>query len=874
MQTLLRTGPAEHAPDGGRAGSAPGGVVRRWLSSGAATTFVVVAGVTAFVIAQLRPDLLLGPNMDVGGDNAAHVVAVHYFLRHVLPTGSLSGWDPQWFGGFPLYVFYFPFPALLVGAVNLVTPYAVAFKVVSVLGVALMPVSAFVFGRLAGFRRPVPALMSAAMVPFLFNTSYTIDGGNIVSTLAGEFSFTLALALALCFLGVVAHSLRTGRLRWLAAALFCMTLLSHVVPALFAAAGAVLLGLVRPDRRRADRLLGRLSRLGRAYRRPITVVASIGIVGALLAAVWLVPFAAYLRYSSSMNYGRVGGFQSSFFPASAEVTVQALAILGTLFALVRRHRVALVLAVLAGGSVAAFFLLPSGLVYNARWLPFWFVTTALLAAYGVSEAVALLLRLAPPTIAGVHRQVTGLLGGVVAVGLTASFLGVLPVGNVPIASRSFVPDWVSWNYTGYQGKPGWPEFRQLVAMLQRVAAVHGCGRLDFEYSPNTTNAYGSTLVPMSFPLWTHGCIGSEEGVYYESSTATPFHFLDQAELSLAPSNPVVGLPYEGLDVADGIRHLQLSGVKYFLASSPTVEEQAAADPSLVEVGSSPESASVVDRPPGTPAPPSGSTFHYVLYELRGSPLVVPLRHQPVVEAGQSKNAWLATAIAWYQDEADWSVPLTTAGPASWRRGRPGQLVAPATERRLPADAVRRVRMTADTVSFDVARTGVPVLVKVPYFPNWKATGALGPYLATPDLMVVVPTSRTVVLHYGTTAVDWAGEAGSLAGVAGLVALVHSGGAAPTEPAAAGSLLLDGTAPDPWPTFGPPLPPWRAGPPGAATDEDDDGLAAGQDGVDEVADQPRLGRAVADGEAAGDDGAGGDDGRGDDGWGDGDGRGDG
>jgi len=37
--------------------------------------------------------------------------------------------------------------------------------------------------------------------------------------------------------------------------------------------------------------------------------------------------------------------------------------------------------------------------------------------------------------------------------------------------------------------------------------------------------------------------------------------------------------------------------------------------------------------------------------------------------------------------------------------------------------------------------GQPVLVKVSYFPNWKASGAKGPYRVTPNLMVVIPRSR-------------------------------------------------------------------------------------------------------------------------------------
>jgi hypothetical protein len=72
-------------------------------------------------------------------------------------------------------------------------------------------------------------------------------------------------------------------------------------------------------------------------------------------------------------------------------------------------------------------------------------------------------------------------------------------------------------------------------------------------------------------------------------------------------------------------------------------------------------------------------------------------------------------------------------------------------------------------------------VKIPFFPNWHASGALGPYLVTPNLMVVVPTAHEVRLSYGTTTIDWVGSAATAAGVAALVTLNRSP-APPPEPA--------------------------------------------------------------------------------------------
>ena len=71
--------------------------------------------------------------------------------------------------------------------------------------------------------------------------------------------------------------------------------------------------------------------------------------------------------------------------------------------------------------------------------------------------------------------------------------------------------------------------------------------------------------------------------------------------------------------------------------------------------------------------------------------------------------------------------------------------------------VSNVRTTVDKISFDVSDIGKPVEVKESYFPNWKISGAEGPYRLAPNLMVVVPTSNHVELSYGLTAVDWTGR---------------------------------------------------------------------------------------------------------------------
>ena len=99
----------------------------------------------------------------------------------------------------------------------------------------------------------------------------------------------------------------------------------------------------------------------------------------------------------------------------------------------------------------------------------------------------------------------------------------------------------------------------------------------WEYN-SSENRFGTPEALMLLPYWTDNCVDSMEGLLMESSPTTPYHYLDQSELSVAPSDPQVGLNYGPLDVAEGVRHLQILGVKYFMAFSPAVFAQAAADP--------------------------------------------------------------------------------------------------------------------------------------------------------------------------------------------------------------------------------------------------------------------------------------------------------
>jgi len=832
---------------------------------------IILVACCVFVFLQLQPNLIFRNTTPNGGDLGAHVWWPAYLRDHLLPW-RLAGWSPDFYGGFPAGQFYFPVPALAIVGLDVVIPYNIAFKLIVALGPVLVPAGAYVFAKGLRAPNPTPAAFAVAVTSFLFFTgdpgttdaakaiafNQRIMGGNLASTLAGEFSFTIAIAFALFFFGTLAMALRTRRHLWLPALLLALCLMSHLMVGIFAAIGALSVWLFHKP----------LKNLGRA--------AAIGGVGVLISAVWLVPLIVTMKYTTNMRYGPIGVdapagqrytdylFPKYFFEPSGWRPYQwgayVLIAIGLMAgaALLRRSTfVVLTLTVLCGLAFRFWTELGSH-VWNLRLLSFWYFGVHLLLAIGVAELirgtgwvagagwrwvgerraapartraddgselggddvdagsaalaadaggsvpppprsveVGVTAAPVPRTGRGAGERATAL---VVMLALTAT-LGFGALHSIK-QGRGFLPYWAKWNFSGYEnvldqidgtytapctnqgsvehslpvadgdaplcvydktvatGKQ-WPEYRALLDALEKLPP----GRSLWE-GGSSLDKYGTPLALMLIPYWTKGRITTMEGVYFEASATTPYHFEAVSALVAAGenSNPVRGVPYRDQQSFDvGVRYLQALGVNYFIAHNPITKTKAAADPRLELVATSPD----VDG-----APPEG----WSIYRVADAPLVEGLSYEPVVAEGVAPDpsGWeqeIAAPWWWFPDQLD--NPIVADGPASWRRADGAKaLVTP--RRAIEPVQVTHVRADDDSISFRVDRTGVPVLVKASYFPNWKVSGAEGPYRATPNFMIVVPTEKQVTLRYGTTHAEWLGRFLTLMGLVGLGFLVWWG----------------------------------------------------------------------------------------------------
>lgn len=744
---------------------------------------IVGLGCALAIIAVVNPRLLLNATTPTGGDMAAHV-AVPAFLRDVLlPQGRILGWSQDWFAGYPVFYFYFPLPSLVIVLLDVLLPYGVAFKLATIAGLLATPPATYFLARSLRLGRAVSTVAAAGGAVFLFMESFTIYGANLLSTMAGEFSFSWSFALSLFYLAFLIRSIRDDPRFVPVAGLFLAgAILSHIITIIaFMAASLVVL----------------------FWKGALKQALKVWGIGFGIAAFWMVPLFARLGFSSDMAWTPLRSWEE-LFPLEMWLLLPA-AVGGAIWALRRSNR-SLPLVALTLLPII-YYPLPFALpalapgIFNARWklwngrlLPFWYFGATFFAAIGVGAFAMWLAKRFPDRVSGVLPRILFLAAGTVTVILLAReenvpnpavwAVGIIIAGALmlsmlwlrPVDTRSFMAlsaagllafgalagitlmnGWARWNFSGYEGKAKWPEYEALMTTASGLEP----GRIHWEYD-KSMNDYGSPMALMLFPYWTEEALGSTEGLFFESSLSTPFHFLNQAELSKEPSSPIPGLDYHRFDFDRGVPHMQLFGINYYVSYNPETTELANGRPELTEIASSPP---------------------FTFYEVADADLVEVATYTPSVYEGPHNSlparlggvfgmgpadltpTFEEFSLEWYgrMDLLDrW---VTTDGPEEWPRVSSVDELEAGPPLRITEAQITNVEMTDDRISFRTDAIGVPHLVKVSYFPNWQASGAEGPFHAGPSFMIVVPTTSTVTLTFGNTAVENVGWMLTIGGLA-------------------------------------------------------------------------------------------------------------
>ncbi|MFQ5524338.1 MAG: hypothetical protein ACE5F5_12325, partial [Acidimicrobiia bacterium] len=639
--------------------------------------------------------------------------------------------------------------------------------------------------------RNIALVATGAGAVFAFLESYSIYGGNVASTLAGEFSYSWSFALALVYLGLLIKAVREDKkyLKWAALAL-AFTALSHVLTTLVVVLASLTVLL---------------------WKRGLGRTLTVWVWGLAIAGFWAVPLIARIGLSSDMAWTPLTNLKE-VFPVEIWILLP-VALVGAVWAMRRSSRSAPLLA--ATVLPLVYFPLPTLLpelfpsafdgqrwkLWNGRLLPYWYFGIAFFAAVGLGAGVVWLSRRLPARVSTHLLRMVILVATAVAVGLvvdSTDFPGwawvpvaglglaalaltfVLPasvdtrnflVGSATAlvvlgaaAGVTFIDGWARWNYEGYEAKESFPEYQALMVELDQLPP----GRVMWENS-NGLNKYGTPMAPMLIPYWTEGKQASMEGLYFESSLTTPFHFINHSEMSFRSSNPIPGLNYHSFDMERGIKHMGVYGVDYYVSFTPEAKEKAEGLAELEKIADSDPFA--IFKLPDTE----------VVEVVRHLPAVYDAPERSVLDAfigstsatgldGEPLPGFHDMALEWYEDIDDLDRIVVADGPEPWPRiqsidERPDVPLA------APDGAVTDIVLEDHRLSFRTEAVGLPHIIKISYFPNWTAVGAEGPWRATPSLMVVVPTQNEVVLEFRDT---WAETVGKGMTLIGFLAVVGAG----------------------------------------------------------------------------------------------------
>jgi hypothetical protein len=681
-------------------------------------------GPSLFLASQFPWDAILSATTAGGGDMASLYYPTKLMAEEILPSGQVTGWTMGNYAGFPMLHFYSTLPFAAIALLGQIFPMQETFKVVTLIGPLMLPVAAAYLFRKLDYGRGAAAIAATSVLPFLLQQGNSMWGGNIPSVLAGEFCHSLGLSLSLVFLGTLHEAVERRRSWVLPAFLLAVVGLCHT----FAFIGAVWYSLffVWPRRGVTD--------------RAAPVVAAY-FVAFLLLCFWGLPLPARLIFTTEWSMiwrikewtevlpealwpaAVLGGinvvwmFLSGVYRAASGDEAES----GGLHVLLKPFEVKKqgLLLFIISGALLLYFIAPAVGFPDIRFVPVSQLFLCLLAADMVFWLGGVLV-----------RQRVVFAACIVAGGLAYAH-----------AHMGYVPSWLSWNYVGYEGKPTWKLFS---AINDHVRGDLNDPRVVFEHS-QAHNRFASSRAFENLPLFSGR--STLEGVFHQASPNSPFIFYLQSEASERGSGPFPQYTYTRMAPERALPHLRVFNATDIIAVSDKAKEAYTAHPKFEKTFEQ-----------GTYA-----VFHA---NEADTGYVVAAENEPILYDGPD---WKLAFYRWYKHYEMLDVPLVPAELISDADARDFALRTDSITRleRKPYSGDCEIESTLEqyAVRFTTSCPGRPHIVKISYFPRWRATDGSAILPVSPAFMLVVPQSEQFEMVYGRNAIDIIGIIISLGGLA-------------------------------------------------------------------------------------------------------------
>ena len=687
----------------------------------------------SMILIILRVDLIFLDNTPTGGDMGAHVVPIKYFIENFASSFKINGWSNDWFAGYPLYFFYFPFPAILTYLFNLIIPYGIAFKIMVAGSIILVVYSIEKLFRKEDYLFSHIGIGAGLM--FALTESFTIYGGNLASTLAGQFSFTYSLAFANLAIYYVTKSNHKYKVP-LSSIFLSLCLLSHLIPFILYLPAYSIYWLIKKEK---------------IQLKFISI-----FIFATLVTRFIVPLIYNLEFTTNMSYTPYTRLKDLIKPDILPYTFLLFLFLLGRFnfkKLIENKTFSLFEIYLLFMSVSLYYFVPEGALWNGRLVPFFNLGIIIIFFRMFDFLLDDILQFQQGKLSINFVILSSIIGCIyifydkwfefnryklfvfVIIGFT--LLGVvlfysssyklfsLGVFVFVISSMSFLPHWVNWNFTGYEGKEEWKEIETLYSSLEKLPP----GRIMWE--PNSElNKYGTPMVLMTIPFFTDHT--SMEGLYFDSSITTPFHFIAVSGLAEGPSNPVGGLSYINNDFEKGVEYLQDLGVDYFISYTELIRDKAIKNKDLNQLFvSEPFSVFKIETNKIELVNQRLETFHRIsFYERTTSSLFRDTEYENFFEKAYNNFRKLDE---YRVIELPSDVNINSSNDIDL----------------MISDLI----ISNDEISFITNKPNELHLIKVSYFPNWEIANGLGPYRISPSFMAIVPFDNKIEISFKRTNIE-------------------------------------------------------------------------------------------------------------------------
>ncbi len=690
--------------------------------------FIKVA-LGSLLLIFLRIELVFSDLLPTGGDMGAHIVPTKFFVTELFNNFKLSGWSQDWFAGYPVYYFYFPLPPIITSLLNFLFPFSISFKTMVLISQVLLVVSIEMLMRK---KSKVFSFYGFGVgLLYLLTESFTIFGGNLASSLAGQYSFTYSIAFGNLSIFYLVKSKYKFSME-IAALLIGLSALSHLIPfmiylPIFA------FYFLKSDAKIYKKISAFLFFLFIAIRFSISLFLN-------------------LEFTTNMTYTPYTQLSDLI---KSDVLPFVLGVVIYIFTNMSKTSLKAISGFeiyLLSISIYLFFYGPESALWNGRIVPFFNL--------GI---IILFFNLLHVDIKNLTKKIQGKYPLLLFILLTNSyfmylyyskwgntystttisvilivlfvflistnsenFLIYTTLVSLTFGTLSYLPHWLNWNFSGYESKNNWADITTLYEGLDTLEP----GRIMWE--PNSDlNKYGTPMVLMTIPMFTDH--QSVEGLYFDSSITTPFHFLTVSGVAERPSNPVGGLNYINGEFDKGFRLMEELGVDYFIAYTSSIKDKANTNENFNFLFSNEvfnvysintEKVELVEDN---------------LYIFESPNFYGRLRNAVLRE--DSEQSFFEAAFKSFKDELNYKIienyDESFAEPSD----------------KNTALLISDLNIQNELITFKTNKPNQLHLIKVSYFPNWKIKNGLGPFRISPSFMAVIPKDEFVEINFETSNVE-------------------------------------------------------------------------------------------------------------------------